>query len=137
MKVLYLIGRIRFGGFFLTSGFLDLTHYRLFVPLVAANGVPFPRFAVILASLLILLGGVSIVLGLWPRAGICLIALFLVLVTPIAHAFWAHSNRQQHADDLNNFTKNMGLLGGRLMLLVIPQPWPYKLTSVIRRYTKC
>ncbi len=134
MKVLFLIGRIVFGGFFLTSGFSDLRHYRFFVPLVAASGVPFPRFAVIFAGLLIFLGGISIVLGLWPRAGICLIILFLVLVTPIAHAFWAHSNRQQHADDLNNFTKNMGLLGGSLMMLVIPQPWPYSVSSVISRY---
>lgn len=134
MKVLFLIGRIVFGGFFLTSGFSDLRHYRFFVPLVAASGVPFPRFAVIFAGLLILIGGISIVLGLWPRAGICLIILFLVLVTPIAHAFWGQKNRQQHADDLNNFTKNMGLLGGSLMMLVIPQPWPYSVGSVNRRY---
>ncbi len=75
MKALFLIGRIVFGGFFLISGFSDLRHYRFFVPLVAASGVPFPRFAVIFAGLLIFLGGISIVLGLWPRGGICLIIL--------------------------------------------------------------
>jgi putative oxidoreductase len=125
VKVLFLIGRIVFGGFFLTSGFFDLRHYRFFVPLVAASGVPFPRFAVVFALLLILVGGISVVLGLWPRGGLCLIILFLILVTPIAHAFWARSDRGQHAADLNDFMKNSALLGASVMMLVIPQPWPY------------
>jgi hypothetical protein len=73
VRVLFVIGRVVFGSFFLASGFFDLRHYRFFVPLVAASGVPFPRFAVIFALVLILVGGISIVLGLWPRAGLCLI----------------------------------------------------------------
>lgn len=130
MKVLFLIGRLVFGGFFLTSGFFDLRHYRFFVPLVAASGVPFPRFAVIFALLLILVGGISVILGLYPKGGVGLIILFLVLVTPIAHAFWAQSDRGQRASDLNDFMKNMGLLGGSLMMLAIPQPWPFSVDAI-------
>jgi uncharacterized membrane protein YphA (DoxX/SURF4 family) len=136
MKVLFLIGRIVFGGFFLISGFFDLRHYRFFVPLVAGSGVPFPRFAVIFAGLLILLGGICVVVGFRPRAGVSSIILFLVLVTPVAHAFWAHRDKRQHADDLNNFTKNMGLLGGSLMTLLIPEPWPYSLDRAVQMRRK-
>ena len=67
MRVLFLIGRFVFGGFFLTSAFFDLRHYRFFVPLLAASGVPFHRFAVIFALLLILVGFISW-FGL-PRCG--------------------------------------------------------------------
>ena len=136
VRVLFVIGRLIFGGFFLTSGLLDLRHYRFFVPLVAASGVPFPRFAVIFALLLILVGGISVVLGLWPRAGLCFIILFLILVTPIAHAFWARSDRRQHAADLNDFMKNMALLGGTVMMLVIPQPWPYSIDEAAKMRRK-
>jgi uncharacterized membrane protein YphA (DoxX/SURF4 family) len=71
------------------------------------------------------------VLGLWPRGGLCLIILFLILVTPIAHAFWARGDRNQRAADLNDFMKNTALLGASVMMLVIPEPWPY---SVDGRY---
>jgi hypothetical protein len=87
-----------------------LRHYRFFVPLVAASRVSFPRFAVI--------------------SGLCLIILFLVLVTPIAHAFWARADRKQRISDLKDFSKNMGLLGGSVMMLLISEPWPYSLGSV-------
>jgi putative oxidoreductase len=134
MRILFLLGRVVFGGFFLTSGLMDLRHSAKFAPLVGASGVPFPHLAVIVAGLLITLGGMSIILGLWPRLGAALIVLFLVLVTPIAHNFWAHrSNRRQYADDLNNFTKNLGLLGATLMIMTMPQPWPYSIPLSRRR----
>jgi putative oxidoreductase len=127
VRVLFVIGRFIFGGFFLTSGFLDLRHYRFFVPLVAASGVPFPRFAVIFSLLLIIVGGISVVLGFWPRGGLCLIIFFLILVTPVAHAFWARGDRKERAADLNDFMKNTALFGASVMMLLIPQPWPYSI----------
>jgi putative oxidoreductase len=136
VRVLFVIGRFIFGGFFLTSGFLDLRHYRFFVPLVAASGVPFPRIAVIFALLLIIVGGISVVLGLWPRGGLCLIILFLILVTPIAHAFWARGDRKERAADLSDFMRNTALFGASVMMLVIPQPWPYSIDGAARMRRK-
>ena len=69
-------------------------------PLVAAKGIPVPDLAVIVSGLLIVLGGASIMLGAWPRVGIGLIIIFLVVVSPIAHNFWAASNPNERTDDL-------------------------------------
>jgi len=100
MKALFLIGRIILGGFFLMSGLGHLTHHAAMAPLVAAKGIPFPDLAVIVSGLLIVLGGASIMLVAWPRVGIGLIIIFLVVVSPIAHNFWAASNPNERTDDL-------------------------------------
>jgi uncharacterized membrane protein YphA (DoxX/SURF4 family) len=118
---------------FLASGFNHLTHHAGMARMVAAGGIPHPELAVIGSGLMILLGGASIMLGIWPRIGACLIIIFLAVVTPLAHNFWAHTNPQQRADDLNNFTKNAALLGGAMAMLIIAEPWPYSLGDLLRR----
>jgi putative oxidoreductase len=136
MKVLFLIGRILFGGFFLTSGLNHFTHHTAMSRMVGGAGIPLPQLAVIGSGLLIFLGGASILLGVLPRSGSCLIIIFLLIVTPIAHAFWAASSPQAFADDLNNFTKNAALLGGAIMILMIPQPWPWSVGRIVPKQGK-
>lgn len=129
MKILFLIGRILFGGFFLTSGLNHFIHHVAMARMVAAGGQPFPELSVIGSGLLIFLGGASILLGAWPRMGCLLIIIFLLVVTPIAHAFWTDTNPSARAEDINDFSKNVGLLGGAMMMLIIPQPWPYSIAA--------
>jgi putative oxidoreductase len=133
MRILFLIGRIVYGGFFLTAGFNHFTHHRALARMVGAGGIPLPELAVIGSGLLIFLGGASLLAGVFPRVGSLLIIIFLLVVTPLAHGFWAHSgNPQQFADDLNNFTKNAGLLGAAMMMLIIPRPWPFSVGGLMR-----
>jgi len=127
MKILFLIGRILFGGFFLTSGLNHFIHHVAMARMVAAAGQPFSELSVIGSGLLIFLGGTTILLGAWPRSGSLLIIIFLLVVTPIAHAFWTDANPSARAEDINDFSKNVGLLGGAMMILIIPQPWPYSI----------
>jgi putative oxidoreductase len=125
MKILFLIGRILFGGFFLSAGLNHFVHHAAMAKMVARAGIPLPELAVVGSGLLIFLGGACILLGSWPRVGGWLIIIFLVIVTPMAHHFWADTNPAARADDLNNFAKNVGLIGGAMMMLMIPQPWSY------------
>jgi uncharacterized membrane protein YphA (DoxX/SURF4 family) len=85
---------------------------------------------VALASLLLVAGGISIVSGLRPRLGVAAIALFLIPVTLIMHNFWALDGMQRILE-LHSFQGNLGLLGGALMLLAIPRPWPFSLDTWI------
>jgi uncharacterized membrane protein YphA (DoxX/SURF4 family) len=63
---------------------------------------------------LLVAGGLSILTGVAPKLGAFLIAVFLVGVTPIMHAFWNDITPAERAADLANFTKNIGLLGATL-----------------------
>lgn len=86
--------------------------------------VPFPAIAQGFTGLMLLLGGLSILFGIYPVVGIVLLAAFLVPVSLMMHNFWKLEDPQLRMADKVNFMKNMALLGAVPMLLAIPSPWP-------------
>ncbi len=129
MDVLLLIGRILYGGFFIMIGMNHITKRSMMTQYAASKGVPAPGLAVVGSGLLILLGGLSVLLGLWPQYGLWLIVVFLIGVSPQMHNFWAVSDPNQKMAEMVNFLKNVALLGAALALLkaAAEQPWPFSL----------
>jgi putative oxidoreductase len=128
MEKMFLIGRFIFGGYFIMNGLNHFISRGMMAQFAAAKGVPMAEVAVPLSGLLILLGGLSILLGWQPDLGIGAIVLFLVCVSPIMHNFWAEAGAERMADFVN-FTKNVALAGGTLMLAGVPRPWPYSVEA--------
>jgi putative oxidoreductase len=65
-----------------------------------------------------IVGGLLIMAGFHTRFGAVLVIGFLLIVTPIFHRFWAFkSDDPQYQDQLNNFMKNVSILGAMLFLL--------------------
>jgi uncharacterized membrane protein YphA (DoxX/SURF4 family) len=126
MKIVFLIGRILTGGFYIYSGIKHCLNLPQLAGFAQTHGVPLPEIAVAGTGLLIFAGGFSILLGFQPRLGVAAIVLFLVPVTLMMHAFWAQEGAAR-ASNLVNFTKNLALLGSALMFLLIPRPWPLSL----------
>jgi putative oxidoreductase len=123
MKETFLLGRVLAGGYFIYSGvkhFVDLPTMSGFV---AHKGIPMPTAAVVVAGILLLIGGVSFLFGLVPKLGIVALTLFLVPVTLLMHSFWREHGAARMMD-LINFTKNFALLGAVLMAWAVPEPWP-------------
>lgn len=123
MQYLFLLGRILYGGFFLVSGIRHFRQVDAMVPYAASKGVPAPRLAILGSGLLAALGGLSILLGAWPRWGVLLIAVFLIPVSFQMHNYWADRDPQARQMNEVQFHKNMALLGAALMLLMIREPW--------------
>jgi len=128
----FLVGRILAGCYFLMGAFEHFTHSHEMAGYAAMHGVPTPTLAVLVAGVLLLIGGLSLLLGVFPRIGVAALVLFLVPVTLIMHAFWADRDPMLRMNDIVNFTKNLGLLGSILMFLAIPRPWPYSLERRLR-----
>ena len=84
--------------------------------------VSIPPFVVIAFELTILLGGLSILSGQWPRVGALVIAVFLAGVTPTMHNFWAEAEPAR-AQQMAYFTRNLALLGAAFLAMAIPEPW--------------
>jgi putative oxidoreductase len=124
MDILLLIGRIILGGFFIHGGvshfvgFGTMTHY------AKIKGVPFAAASQGASGMMLLLGGISILCGVYPGVGILLLVVFLGPVSLLMHRFWEIRDPQVRMADKTNFMKNMALLGAILMLLAIPLPWP-------------
>jgi putative oxidoreductase len=124
MGTLLLIGRIAFGGFFIYSGVNHFIGFAMMTQYAKLKGVPFPALAQGMAGLMLVLGGLSIVCGIYPLVGIGLLMAFLVPVSLMMHSFWKLEEAQARMADKVNFLKNVALLGALLMLLTIPSPWP-------------
>ena len=129
MDELFLLGRILLGGMFFLFGLNHLFQFEGMTAYATAKGVPFPRLGVILGVCALLPGSASLVFGIYPTIGAWLLIGFLVPTTVLIHNFWAMTDLASHTMETVNFYKNIGLLGGVICTLLVPQPWPYSLVA--------
>jgi putative oxidoreductase len=122
---LFLLGRILYGGFFVMGGLNHFQNLGMMSGFTASKGVPSAKAMVILSGLLILVGGLSVILGWHVRIGLACIVLFLIPVTFQMHNFWIEKEMMPRINQQVNFQKNLALLGAALMMLMIPRPWVF------------
>jgi uncharacterized membrane protein YphA (DoxX/SURF4 family) len=127
MEYLFLVGRILYGGFFILAGLNHIQHVGMLAGYAGFKGVPAPRVAVILSGILVLVGGLSILLGIQPTLGVICITIFLIPVTFMIHTYWSDTDQNAKINNRVNFQKNLALLGAGLALMIVPQPWPVSL----------
>lgn len=127
MAIAFLIGRILFGGYFLMNAYNHLVKTSNLVGYAQSKGVPSPKSAVIGSGILLLIGGLSIILGVYPVIGVISLVVFLLLVSFKMHAFWNIQDPMARMGEEVNFGKNVALIGAALMLLMIAVPWVYSL----------
>lgn len=124
MEILFLIGRILFGGFFIMNGVNHFTKSAMMASYAQSKGVPSPKLSVIVSGLFILFGGLGMVFGVYTQMAIALIVVFLLVISFKMHAFWKIEDAQMKMAEMVNFSKNLALCGAALALLAIPTPWP-------------
>ena len=128
MVLLLLIGRILFGGFFIASGINHFTNAGMMSGYAGAKGVPAPYLATVGTGVMLVLGGLSVLLGFLPVLGLLLLILFLVPTSVLMHNFWTIDDPQQRAAEQINFLKNIALTGAALALMYGAATWPLTLT---------
>jgi uncharacterized membrane protein YphA (DoxX/SURF4 family) len=119
-----LVGRALFGGFFLYNGINHFRNRQTMAGYARSKDVPAADLAVLLSGAMIAAGGLSLMTGFKPKAGVSLIAGFLLGVSPVMHAFWEQDDGQQKMNEMVHFSKNMAMLGGAMLAAAIPEPWP-------------
>lgn len=118
---LVLLGRVLYVVIFLNAAYTQSTNfagtkgYMASVMTGLSDGLL--GFLLVGALAFMAVGGLGILFGLYTRFSAVLAAIFLVIVTPIFHAFWAAPAEQTQLQ-LLQFEKNLGMLGGALWLLV-------------------
>ncbi|MGD1043732.1 MAG: DoxX family protein [Bacteroidota bacterium] len=114
--LLYL-GRILFGGYFTFSGFNHFKMLDMMSGYAKSKGVPLPKLSVAFSGVLLIVGGLSVLFDIMPGFGLIALALFLVPVTFVMHAFWKIQDPTAKMSEMINFMKNFALLGAVLILL--------------------
>lgn len=126
MSVLFLIGRIIVGGFYIYNGLNHFLNFTMLSGYAKSKGIPLPEVSVAVSGVLLLVAGITLLLGFYPEIGVVALVLFFIPVTLMMHNFWA-VGPDEKAIQIVNFTKNMALLGSALMFLKIGKPWPLSL----------
>jgi putative oxidoreductase len=111
-----LLGRILLAVIFVVSGYGKLTGFDGAAGYIASKGLPMPQVLAGIAILIELLGGVALIVGWKTRWVAAAFIVFLLVITPIFHAYWAAAPEQMMGQQIN-FMKNLSILGGMLLLL--------------------
>ena len=127
MDLAFLAGRILLGGMFFLFGMNHVLQFGGMSTYAMSKRVPMARLAVFVTALMLLGGGASLVLGVYPTYGIWVLVIFLIPTTFYMHNFWAIQDFASQSLETINFFKNIGLLGALLMMQLLPKPWPYSL----------
>jgi putative oxidoreductase len=122
-NILFLIGRIIVGGYFLMAAFNHFTKTGMMAGYAQSKGTPAPKAAVMGTGFLLLLGGASFLLGYHPTIGAGLLILFLLGVSFKIHAFWLVADPMGRMNEQAHFGKNLVMIGFLLMTLMISRPW--------------
>ena len=122
-EILFLIGRIIVGGYFLMAAFNHFTKTGMMAGYAQSKRTPAPKLAVQGTGVLLLLGGASFLLGYHPTIGAGLLILFLLGVSFRIHAFWLVSDPMGRMNEQAHFGKNIVMIGFLLMTLMISRPW--------------
>jgi putative oxidoreductase len=126
-EILFLTGRLLFGSLFAYNGVKHFRNYAAVRGYCAYKHVFMPGASAIISGAWLVVSGSSVLVGFRPEVGLVLIAVFLLVVTPVMHDFWNIADPGQRLGEEINFTKNAALMGAALMMLSLPRPWPYSL----------
>ncbi len=108
-----LVSRILLAAIFLVSGVEKLFAFGPTMGAMAARGMHMPGLFLVLAVLVEISGGLSVLVGYYPRLGALALALYLVPVTLVFHRALGDPDQAAH------FAKNVAIIGGLLAIVSV------------------
>ena len=100
MHIIAIVGQIIFGLYWIMNAINHFRNLSAMSGYAASKHVPFPKVAVAGSGVLLLIGGLGIITGVY--------------------IFWAITDPQQKMTNQINFMKNMALLGALFILWSLP-----------------
>ncbi len=119
MEFVMLIGRILFGLIFVSSGINHFTQTEGMTGYAQFKKIPSPKLAVQGSGLVLLLGGLSVILGVWADLGAIVLAVLLLVMAVTMHNYWTVSEPQAKQADMIGFWKNVSMAGGAIFMFAV------------------
>lgn len=119
MDIVMIIGRVLFALIFVSSGINHFTKTQAMTGYAQFKKVPAAKASVLLSGLLLLLGGLSVVLGVYADLGALILAVLLLAMALKMHDFWTHSDPQAKQTETIAFFKNVSMAGAALFLFAL------------------
>lgn len=105
-------GRMALSLIFIFAGVTKIMNWSSTAESMSAAGLVAVPFFLAAAIAVEVGAGFCLFLGYRPRQAALALALFLVPVTLIFHAFWTHSDAQERQNQMQHFMKNVTIIGG-------------------------
>jgi len=120
-KYINRIGRILFSLIFIASGLSKIGDWQKTIEYMENHHMIFIPFFLIMAIILQVLGGLSIITNYKTKIGVVLLLVFLIPATFIFHSFWSLPTEteieivnQQY--EMVSFLKNITIIGALLLI---------------------
>jgi len=124
----FLLGRILLGGVFAYLGISNILDSENKIEYARSTGVPVAGIAVPVSFVLLILGGLGILFGVYPMIASVGVIVFFAGVTPAMHAFWHIDDPDERSQEKTQFLVNLALLGSAVVVLALgTATWPYTL----------
>lgn len=116
MEILFIVGRVFFAFLFLGSAFGHFAQREAMTGYAQYKKVPAAAASVLISGVMLLAGGLSVLLGVYPVIGSLLLAAFLIPTAFIMHNFWTETDAQAKQNSMISFNKDIALGGAALIL---------------------
>lgn len=110
------VGRVLLSLIFLLSAMGKFNDWQATAGMLTEKGLPAADALLSIAVVLEIVGGASVLFGLYTRLGAVALLAFMIPVTVIMHNFWAFEDQAQ-TTEMIQFMKNVAITGGIVMVL--------------------
>jgi len=113
-----LVGRVLLGLLFVMNVWPRLMNgVGGFARYLTSLGFPAPEILAWVGTVIELVAGIALILGVATRYSALLLLLYVIIATAMAHRYWQYPAAQQVAQ-YGNFIKNLSIMGGLVLLFV-------------------
>ena len=119
MNSIILIGRILFALAPVILGLSHLAKVDAMADYAKFKKVPAAKLSVLVSGALLVVGGLSIMLGVYADLGALVISVLLIVMALKMHDFWTQTDAQAKQTEMINFLKNISMAGGALFIFAV------------------
>jgi putative oxidoreductase len=112
-----LIGRAMLAWFYLSAALAMMGDFEGSSQMLMMSHLPAPKLLLVFAMVVLVLGGLSLLLGFHVRAGALMLFTFTIIASVLMHDFWKITNPIDRAADYEIFARNIAIAGGLLLLV--------------------
>jgi uncharacterized membrane protein YphA (DoxX/SURF4 family) len=81
--------------------------------------VPAPAASIYLSGVIMILGALSVILGIWADLGALVLAVLLLVMAVKMHDFWTQTDPQAKQGETASFFKNVSMAGAALFIFAL------------------
>lgn len=119
MEEIFLLARILFVYLVIGSGVGHLMATDAMAGYAQSRGISNSKLMVQISGVALIAGGVSVLLGVFGDAGSLGLAILLIIIAVMMHAFWKETDPQAKQMEMISFNKDIALAGGALAMYVL------------------